>query len=576
MKLNGWVAQGGGTARVVVSSAVLALGLVLVVWAGYRGTGRELMTLLRSQAASLRQTVAAAARSNLEASLRAQAELEARMLATVRMLGELDHRSVLDAKLLDEIVRQNSLFRVSVFNAEREPEYASASGLGPRRGFGPGFATGFGGNLLDQLFAQEEKDAVTDIHVSRWGDWRGFAAVRRHKGGAIVLNVDASAFENLMRQVSLDSLLADIAESTEEVVYVIFEQDGIRIAHGDIPTSDESLEGVEGEPPPLEAFTERELTVRGRSVLEFSGPIILDEDTKALLRLGMHLEDVRRAERRMLWQLGLSMAASLALATLGLGTVWLQRKYNLLSERHARVQEALRRRDRLAAMGELSSTVAHEIRNPLNAIAMSAKRLKREFLEIVSTSEEDRTEAEELLGVLEGETQRINNKVQQFLDYARPPRLTVRKIDLGELVQAVAEGARAMGAARDVRLETDVGSAVEAVVDQDQLRQALDNMVRNAIEATPEGGQVVLRVRSRGRGHEIEVVDTGHGIATEDLPRLFDLYFTTKADGTGVGLAVTQQIVTAHGGTIEVDSRPGQGTRMTVRIPEAVEEGNHD
>jgi signal transduction histidine kinase len=122
-----------------------------------------------------------------------------------------------------------------------------------------------------------------------------------------------------------------------------------------------------------------------------------------------------------------------------------------------------------------------------------------------------------------------------------------------------------------VSVVTSLGGAGEALVDPGQLRQALDNVLRNAVEATPDGGQVTVTVRTRADGHDIEVADTGPGIPPEDLPRLFDLYFTTKKDGTGVGLAVTQQIVTAHGGTIEVDSEPGRGTRMTVKIPAASE-----
>jgi signal transduction histidine kinase len=483
------------------------------------------------------------------------------MLATARMLVELDRRSVLDQNFLDELVRQNSLFRVTVYGSNREPEFASESSAGPQRGFGPGFAFGFGGDLLDRLFLDDEVTELTDLHISRWGDWRGFAAIQRARGGAIILNVDATAVETLKSQSSLDALLADIVESAEEVAYVIFDQEGLQITHGEVPDESETHSEESAAAP------ERELVVQGRPVLELSGPIVMGESASASIRLGMRLDGVQRAESRMLWQLALSLAASLTLAVLGIGTVWLQRKYSLLSERHARAQEALRRRDRLAAMGELSSTVAHEIRNPLNAIAMSAKRLKREFLDAGCVPDEDRSEAEELLGVLEGETERIDQKVQQFLDYARPPRLTPRLTDLGELVLSVADGARAMGRSRGVTVESDVSGAGEARVDSEQMRQVLDNLLRNAIEATPEGGRVVLRARSRGNASEIEVADTGQGIAPEDLPRLFDLYFTTKAEGTGVGLAVSQQIVTGHGGTIEVDSRPGEGTRMTVKIP---------
>jgi signal transduction histidine kinase len=104
-------------------------------------------------------------------------------------------------------------------------------------------------------------------------------------------------------------------------------------------------------------------------------------------------------------------------------------------------------------------------------------------------------------------------------------------------------------------------------VDPAQLRQVLDNLVRNAVEATPEGGRISLAARREGGERVLEVRDTGRGIEPDHLPRIFDLYFTTKADGTGVGLAVTQQIVTAHGGMIEVDSQPGAGTSMYVRLP---------
>jgi signal transduction histidine kinase len=570
MNLADWTTRGSSTARVVVSSAILALGLVIVVWMGYRTTSRELLTLLREQATSLRQTVAAAARSNLEASRQAQSEIEARMLATARMLVELDRRRVLDRNFLDELVRENSLFRVTVYGPNREPEYASQSSAGPRRGFGPGFAFGFGGDLLDRLLSDEEATELTDIHVSRWGEWRGFAAIKRARGGAIILNVDATAVENLKSQSSLDALLGDIVESAEQVAYVVFEQEGLQVAHGEMPVEYDS-ETFSGD---AAAPSEREVEVQGRRVLELSGPIVMDESATAWLRLGMRLDGVQRAERRMLWQLALSLSASLALAVLGIGTVWLQRKYSLLSERHARAQEALRRRDRLAAMGELSSTVAHEIRNPLNAIAMSAKRLKREFVDTAAIPDEDRSEVEELIGVLEGETQRANQKIQQFLDYARPPRVAPRPTNLGELAGTVADGARALGQSRGVIVEAEVSAASDAAVDPEQIRQVLDNLVRNAIEATPEGGHVMVTVRNRGDVYEIEVADTGEGISPKDLPRVFDLYFTTKAEGTGVGLAVSQQIVTAHGGTIEVDSHPGEGTRMTVKIPARGEEGN--
>jgi signal transduction histidine kinase len=168
---------------------------------------------------------------------------------------------------------------------------------------------------------------------------------------------------------------------------------------------------------------------------------------------------------------------------------------------------------------------------------------------------------------MSSETQRIDRIVQQFLDYARPPRLAPERVDLGALVADVAQRTGPLAESRGVALRADGVASGQVVVDPSQLRQALDNLVRNAIDATPSGGRVDVTARCTGGGCVVEVRDTGRGIEPDHLPKIFDLYFTTKADGTGVGLAVTQQIVSAHGGTIEVDSRPGEGTTMRVRLP---------
>jgi signal transduction histidine kinase len=253
--------------------------------------------------------------------------------------------------------------------------------------------------------------------------------------------------------------------------------------------------------------------------------------------------------------------------------VVLRQRFGVLSEKHALAEEALRRRDRLAAMGELASTVAHEVRNPLNAIGMSVQRLRREFVDGDTMAPgADLSEQRELLDVLSGETQRINRIVQQFLDYARPPRLAARTTDLRVLLADVSSSLRASAAARGVFVDDDVERAGQAAVDPDQLRQAIDNLVRNAIEASPSGARVSDRARRAGASHVVEIEDDGPGIPADVLPKIFDLYFTTKPDGTGVGLAVTYQIIEAHGGTLEVDSAPGRGTRMIVTIPDRQEE----
>jgi signal transduction histidine kinase len=135
------------------------------------------------------------------------------------------------------------------------------------------------------------------------------------------------------------------------------------------------------------------------------------------------------------------------------------------------------------------------------------------------------------------------------------------------MLAVAAFGLRAKAAARRVWLETELTGVGDAVFDPDQLKQVIYNLLRNAIDASPAEGHVILRAARDTNGHVIEVEDHGAGIPPELRSKIFDLYFTTKPDGTGVGLAVSHQVVEAHRGSIEVDSSPGRGTRMIVRIP---------
>jgi signal transduction histidine kinase len=561
------------TGRVLAASAVAAAGLVIVGWLDYSATRQELLRLLRDQAGSLRQTIAAAARSNEAAGDQAETQVTERLLDNARLLGELDRRVGLTQELLDDVASRNRLFRIAVFAADGSRELSSGGGAGGGSGQGRGFP---GAPLIERLIGGTETEFVEKLHSPRWGGGARVAAgVRRARGGGILLNADASEIEALQQQISLDRLVRDIGASTPQIAYVAFERGDVRVAYGDLPSPSPQDEPAGAAPARNSAqpVAERQLTIGGRPILDFSGPVSLGSDVSGTLRLGLRLDDLQRAEQRFLLRLVTSLAAALIFSLLALGTLWLRQAYGTLSEKHALAEAALRRRDRLSAMGELASTVAHEVRNPLNAVAMSAQRLRLEFPSATSqASEADTAELRQLIGVIEGETRRINDIVQQFLEFARPPKLAPREIALGTYLSDIVTSLQPLASSRGVALEAEVTGAGDAVLDPDQLRQAIDNLVRNAIEATPQAGRVHVRAQSVAKGHSIEVRDTGAVIEPEVLPRIFDLYFTTKPHGTGVGLAVTHQIVTAHGGTIEVESKPGAGTSMTIRLPRTIGE----
>jgi signal transduction histidine kinase len=197
--------------------------------------------------------------------------------------------------------------------------------------------------------------------------------------------------------------------------------------------------------------------------------------------------------------------------------------------------------------------------------------LKKEYLDLrAADAGGDADDARELVEVIQHETQRINGKVQQFLEFARPPALNRHAIPLAEWLEGIVGAVRPLAESRRVELVVEAGEGT-ALLDPDQMRQAVDNLLLNAIDATAEGGRISIAAGISPRDWTIEVTDNGRGIDPADLPRIFDLYFTTKRSGTGVGLAVTQQIVASHGGTIEVDSTPAHGTTMRIRVPAAGE-----
>ena len=609
--------------RIAAASLVLSAALLAVGWYDYTSTRTELLTLLVDQAASMRQAVAAAASLGEAASSQIQAAVSARLLDNARLLRLLDARGGLTQAQLDEVVRVNRLFRATVLSASGEREFTSGTGgppPGAGRGFGPGGGLGAGGgpgrgpggglgrgqgsgrgggaegaagfagpgsmgSLAEKLLAGSETEAVSEVHGSRWDrGWRLSAGVRRVHGGAIVLNVDAGEIAELSRRASLDHLLEDVAARVPEIAYVMLEDGTNRIAYGPLAEPAAAAATPTGAafravpiPPALEGLVAGEFVVGSTPVLDFTGAVDPAREDSPTLRLGLNLEGLRRAERRTLTRLTLSLAAALALGVVMIAFVVLRQQFGVLSEKHARAEAALRRRDRLAAMGELASTVAHEVRNPLNAIAMTAQRLRREFLGGGGpAAAPDQAELRELLDVLTGETQRINRIVQQFLEYARPPRLALRRANLRDMLEGAADALRAKAATRHVAIDTDLAGAGEAVVDPDQLKQAVDNLLRNAIDASPDGARVRLDARRDGADLVITIADQGPGIPADVLPKIFDLYFTTKSDGTGVGLAVTHQIVEAHQGRIDVDSAPGAGTRMSVRVPATQEADDRD
>lgn len=234
-----------------------------------------------------------------------------------------------------------------------------------------------------------------------------------------------------------------------------------------------------------------------------------------------------------------------------------------------RTKEALIRSERLAAIGRMSAHVTHEVRNPLSSIGLNAELLEDLIQELSQRSGDSAEEARRVCRAIGREVDRLNAITEAYLKFARLPRPNTRSAELGPLLESLAAFVRGDLAAARVSLRLEVEPGLPRVdVDEDQMRQALLNLLRNGKESMPEGGVLELSARRRGEDRLlVEVVDHGMGIDPANQERIFDPFFSTKLTGTGLGLALTQQIVAEHGGTLEVESQLGAGSTFRVVLP---------
>ena len=227
---------------------------------------------------------------------------------------------------------------------------------------------------------------------------------------------------------------------------------------------------------------------------------------------------------------------------------------------------------RLAAIGRLTSGVGHEVKNPINAMVVHLELLRGKL----AAEGFDKNGAQRHVNILADEMHRLDRVVQTLADFSRPMTLDLRECDLRQVIGAVNELTGAEMRANGVRVETDLpSSAVMVRIDAELIRQALLNLLLNAMQAMDAGGLLRISLRRDHRLAVVEIADNGQGIAASVLPRIFDLYFTTKATGSGIGLAMTYRILQMHGGALDVrsDADPGsplRGTVFTLRLPMSV------
>jgi signal transduction histidine kinase len=237
--------------------------------------------------------------------------------------------------------------------------------------------------------------------------------------------------------------------------------------------------------------------------------------------------------------------------------------------RSRELEEQLQRSERSAVIGRLASGIAHEIRNPLNFINLSIDHLREAF---GPANEAQRAQYKHILTTIKDELARLNRLVSDFLSYGRPAKLKLRELDALTLVEEVRDLVKTKADEQGVKISIEAenngdGNGTKLDADPEQLKTCFSNLMINAIQAMPGGGELEVGLFPEQDRLEIEITDTGTGILPESLEQIFEPYYSTKETGIGLGLPLTKKIIEEHGGQIRVESEVGLGTTFVVTLP---------
>ncbi|MBZ5496572.1 MAG: PAS domain-containing protein [Acidobacteriia bacterium] len=239
-----------------------------------------------------------------------------------------------------------------------------------------------------------------------------------------------------------------------------------------------------------------------------------------------------------------------------------------------RMERQMRTAERLSALGTLAAAMAHEIRNPLEAMNLNLVLLERKLAGLKPSAQEGE-QAGRYMKILESEISRLAGIVENFLSFARPSDPPTSEVRLDVIFRQIVDLLANQAQSRKVGLDLSIQGSPVVVGSEDQLKQAFLNLVINSLEAMPRGGALRIRVepsRQQGSGVAadlavVRIQDTGVGIPQEQLTRLFDPFFTTRPRGTGLGLTIVHRVIHEHNGRIHVASVPGEGSTFTVELP---------
>ena len=394
----------------------------------------------------------------------------------------------------------------------------------------------------------------------------GYVGIKRKTGdGAVFIFLDREEIRKWGIRIALQEA-AEEAGWRQGVDYLVLADSQGRIIarFGEmLPYSADEIIGA-----PIDGRKVRRFSRGTGNVLEVAEPIRLREELAGAARVGLDTQGVDELLDENRRHIFLSMGLMIGMGILAMWFLYTNQNRHL--RRIQNLRNRLHQTERLSSMGQLAAGVAHEIRNPLNAVSLAVQRIQREY---APPPVENRKEFDDLIRTVRQEIRRLDVTIEDFLSLARGGRLVLRPVAVVELLKSILLLVRAEAETRGVHIETAWEEpGADVVMDENRMRQALLNLIKNAFEAISGTGTLTVSVKSRPQNRVgIEIADTGAGIPAGKLERIFSPDYSTKEKGLGLGLAIALAIIRAHDGELKVASEPGRGTTFEILLPRRID-----
>jgi len=542
----------------------LLIGITATGFLEYRSRYRDTLSLFQDYSHATVTAIAFSGSNQARLSEKLEQSYLNRALGLLKTVDQLEAEGLLTPQRLAVLQREHNIFQVIRF----DPDGLPLDRFQPDHGRGPAFGIR---RQVEPLLSGQVDTLIAGMPGGEplWlGPHRDNAnfivGIQRSLGGAIICHLTIDAESVLRTNLDLENLLLEMLD-IEGVNYINLELPGYKplivstsIPHKMLLTGQRQL-----------LQENLYLVNAGDQVFVEVNDYVVKGGEIGTIQVGFSTALIDELKSSVISQILIRSGLFTTIVVIAFffiisrqNAILLRTEKDRIERDVVRLEQINRIQEKQAAIGTLAAGLAHEIRNPLNAIGIIAQRFKREF-----KSTDQSTTVEAMSATMVSEIKRLNRILEDFLNYSRPTPLKFITFDFNDILNDLTLLFKDQARANEIDFAIQNDAIVRLEGDPEYLKQALHNIIRNGLEATDPGGRVNFSITDTKPEIIIRIKDTGIGIEPQKLNRIFDIFYTTKENGNGIGLAVTHKIISDHSGTIEVLSEPDQGTEFVITLP---------